>query len=186
MSSLGVVRDRQVLFEDHIGMVYGIVGYYTRRCSPFVPYDEIRQWGMMGLWDACCKFNGSSDEFSFYARSRIRGQILDGIRIFSPNHRQSSLSGVRAKFESIEDYSLAANDPPVDEQVHARVELKKVLAALNILTERELYIISSYSFDYHTLTEIADVLDITEARVSQIKDMALDKLAMASSVFFDL
>jgi len=166
-------------------MVYGIAGYYTRRWSPFVPYDEIRQWGMIGLWDACCKFNGSRDEFSFYAQSRIRGQILDGIRSFAPSHRQKSLSGVRPKFEAIDNYSLAANDPPVDEQVHARVEFKKVLAALNVLTERELYIISSYFFEHHTLTEIADVLDITEARVSQVKDIALDKLAMASSVSFD-
>jgi RNA polymerase sigma factor for flagellar operon FliA len=185
VSNLGVVEDRQVLFEEHIEMVYRIAKYYTRKWSPFCPYDEIRQWGLMGLWDACCKFNGPRDEFNFYAQSRIRGQILDGIRSFATNRRQRGLSKVRPKFKSIEDYSLVANEPPVDDQIHARVELKKVLAALKTLTERELYIVLRYFFDYHTLAEIAEVLDITEARVSQVKDMALDKLAIASSGFFD-
>ena len=166
-------------------MAQGIAGYYIRKFTPFVPYDDIRQWGMMGLWDACCKFSGPRTEFVFYARSRIKGQILDGVRNSNPFRRQRSLSGVRPKFEAIEDYSLAANDPPVDEQVHARVELKKVLEALNVLNKRELYIISMYCFDMHTLTEIADSLDLTEARVCQIKDMALDKLAMASMAAFD-
>lgn len=133
----------------------------------------------MGLWDACCRYTGVSEEFTLYAKSRIRGQILDGIRSSTPTRRQRGKNKVRPRFEAIDDCTMAARTPQIEEQVHARIELKKILNSLNILDKREFFIISMYCFEFSTLVEISDVLGITEARVSQIKDMAIKKLTIA-------
>jgi len=69
--------------------------------------------------------------------------------------------------------------------VHARVELRKVLESLNYLSPKEVFIISKYCFEDHSLKEIAQMLGLTEARVCQIKDKALDQLACASSAGLD-
>lgn len=177
--------DCQELFENYKSMALSTAGYYARKCAPFISYEDFRQWGLMGLWDACCKFTGPRDEFRFYAKSRIRGQILDGIRNWAPQRRQRTKSGVIPKFTELEPHLMASGDPPVDEVAHARIELKKILESLNILTSRELYIISMYCFEDQPLREIAKQLGITEARVSQIKDIALDKMVLASSAALD-
>jgi RNA polymerase sigma factor (sigma-70 family) len=185
LTRLSTSSDGQELFENYKSMAVSTAGYYARKCSPFISFDDFRQWGLIGLWDACCRFTGPREEFRFYAKSRIRGQILDGIRNWVPQRRQRTKSGVMPKFTELDYHTMASTDPPLDEVVHARIELKKILESLDLLTERELYIISSYCFEDQPLREIAKQLGLTEARVSQLKDMALNKMVSASSAALD-
>lgn len=63
------------------------------------------------------------------------------------------------------------------EQVLMRQELKKVIAeSVDKLSEKERLIISLYYFDELKLKEIAVILDLTAARVSQMHSRALMKL----------
>jgi RNA polymerase sigma factor (sigma-70 family) len=167
-------------------MAASIAGYYAKKCVPFLQYQELYQWGLIGLWDACRKYRGTRDEFRYYARRRIKGHIIDEIRNSTPLKRQKrTQSGVMLKFDSLELNLTDSNDSPVDELVHARVELRKVLEALSLLTQREAIVISMYCFEDYKLREIADYLGVTEAFVCQIKDKALDQLARASSAGLD-
>ena len=179
-------RDTQELFENHMNMAASIAGYFAKKCAPFLHYEELYQWGLIGLWDACRKFSGSRDEFSFYARRRIKGHIIDEIRNSTPlKRRKRTQSGVMPKFDTLDPNLSDADNSPLDELVHARVELKKVLESISSLTPREVFIISKYCFEDYSLREIAELLGLTEARVCQIKDMALDQMACASSAGLD-
>jgi len=56
-------------------------------------------------------------------------------------------------------------------------ELKKIISkALSNLSEKEQQVISLYYFDELTLQEIAEILDLTESRISQIHSKIIIKL----------
>lgn len=56
-------------------------------------------------------------------------------------------------------------------------ELKKIIAeALSKLSEKEQLVMSLYYYDELTLKEIANILDLTESRISQIHSKAIIKL----------
>ena len=63
------------------------------------------------------------------------------------------------------------------DEVVEREELKKMLAeALELLTERERKVILLYYYEELTLKEIANVLEVSESRVSQLHTRALQKM----------
>ncbi len=63
------------------------------------------------------------------------------------------------------------------EEVIEKEELKKVLGeALSLLTEKERYVITLYYYEELTLKEIANVLEVSESRVSQLHTKALTKM----------
>ncbi|MCR5503865.1 MAG: FliA/WhiG family RNA polymerase sigma factor [Lachnospiraceae bacterium] len=63
------------------------------------------------------------------------------------------------------------------EEVIEKEELKRVLKdALELLTEKERYVITLYYYEELTLKEIANVLEVSESRVSQLHTKALGKM----------
>lgn len=63
------------------------------------------------------------------------------------------------------------------EEALDKVELKKKLVeALQMLTEKEQKVVTLYYFEELTLKEIANVLDVSESRVSQLHTKALQKM----------
>ena len=65
-------------------------------------------------------------------------------------------------------------------------ELKKAVAeALSKLSEKEQLVMSLYYFDELTLKEIAQVLDLTESRISQIHSKAIIKLRVKLRSYYE-
>ena len=63
------------------------------------------------------------------------------------------------------------------EEVMEKEELKKVLQqALELLTEKEKKVILLYYYEDLTLTEISNVLEVSESRISQLHTRALQKM----------
>lgn len=63
------------------------------------------------------------------------------------------------------------------EEVLDKNELKQKLAeALNMLTEKEKMVITFYYFEELTLKEIANIMEVSESRVSQLHSKALVKM----------
>ncbi len=81
-------------------------------------------------------------------------------------------SGNEPKQESRGNSHFAQPEEVVEES-----ELKKKLAeALSTLTEREQSVITLYYYEELTLKEIAEVLSVSESRVSQLHTKALSKM----------
>ena len=63
------------------------------------------------------------------------------------------------------------------EEVIEKEELREVLGqALELLTEKEKKVILLYYYEYLTLKEISNVLEVSESRVSQLHTRALQKM----------
>ena len=76
-------------------------------------------------------------------------------------------------------YALAAADtPPPDSRIEKAELLEKLADAMQELDQRRLQIIVLYYHQHLTMKQIADVLDITESRVSQLHASALFTLAV--------
>jgi RNA polymerase sigma factor (sigma-70 family) len=160
--------------------VGNIVGYFARKLAPFAGYDELYQWGLIGLWDASNRWHGDEYEFQFYARTRIKGQIVDELRSSGKFVRRLS-SEKQPKFTDISDLQLTDSSAvPVDRAAHSRREFQKMLDALSVLSIRESCVILLYYFEDVNLREIAAQLGVTEARACQIKTVAVQKLAEAT------
>ena len=88
---------------------------------------------------------------------------------------------------SLNEFVEAGNEPVQEsrgnshfaqpEEVVEQEELKKTLAeALSTLTEREQKVITLYYYEELSLKEIAQVLEVSESRVSQLHTKALAKM----------
>lgn len=87
---------------------------------------------------------------------------------------------------SLEEFTEAGSEIPNDrygshiegpEEVLEKSELKQMLAeALETLTEKEQKVVLLYYYEDLTLKEIANILEVSESRVSQLHTKALQKL----------
>mgnify|MGYP003368665720 CR=1 FL=1 len=88
---------------------------------------------------------------------------------------------------SLDEFTEQGNEPVMDtgssshlampEEVVAETELKQVLRdSLEILTEKERWVIELYYYEELTLKEISKVLGVSESRISQLHTKALLKM----------
>ena len=88
---------------------------------------------------------------------------------------------------SLDEFTEQGNEPVMDtgssshlampEEVVAETELKQVLRdSLEILTEKERWVIELYYYEELTLKEISKVLGVSESRISQLHNKALLKM----------
>ena len=86
----------------HIGMVKRVASHLRGRLPEYMDLDELVQVGMIGLIEATKTFDNTKGvEFEVFAKSRIRGAILDEVRKLSPLPR-SAISTVREHNEALQ------------------------------------------------------------------------------------
>ena len=69
---------------EHIGLVKRVALHLKTRLPNFMEIDELIQVGTIGLLEAAKSFDNSKGvEFEIFARTRIRGAILDQVRKLS-------------------------------------------------------------------------------------------------------
>ena len=96
---------------------------------------------------------------------------------------------------SLNEFMEQGNEPVSDATHNAQFitpednvskeELKKVLAdSLKLLTEKERKVILLYYYEDMTLKEIAQVLEVSESRVSQLHTKALSKMKTAMGPYY--
>jgi RNA polymerase sigma factor for flagellar operon FliA len=80
---LNTSRENDRLME-HIGLVKRVALHLKTRLPNFMEIDELIQVGTIGLIEAAKSFDDSKGvEFEIFARTRIRGAILDQVRKLS-------------------------------------------------------------------------------------------------------
>jgi RNA polymerase sigma factor for flagellar operon FliA len=79
-------------------------------------------------------------------------------------------------------WQFAADDEPVDECIARQDEVHRLRAALEELPPRERQVLALYYFEELTQSQIAQVLGVTESRVSQLRSQALSRLRRSESL----
>lgn len=72
---------RDQLIQEHLHLVTAIATHIQRSLPVHVELDDLVHAGVMGLFDAATKYRFDKEvAFPTYAKHRIRGAILDGLR----------------------------------------------------------------------------------------------------------
>ncbi|MDP3150457.1 MAG: sigma-70 family RNA polymerase sigma factor, partial [Ignavibacteria bacterium] len=148
------------------------------------------QYGIEGLSEAIDRFDPEyGTKFETYAIKRIRGKIIDELRKLQKKPRVFNSANDEVIYTNIplshtsddeEGYSLEEiipNDSILPDESLEKQEMKEFLiAAINKLPERDRQIISLYYYENLGYKEIAQVLNITVSRVSQVHTRIIESL----------
>jgi RNA polymerase sigma factor for flagellar operon FliA len=149
------------------------------------------QFGIEGLNEAVDRFDPDfGTKFETYAIQRIRGKIIDELRkaqikpriLSREDSNQVQYSNVSLNQPiNQEDGSMLYEVLPADVETPdfetEKIEAKeKLIEAIKNLNERDRMIITLYYFEHLSYKEIADVLDISVSRISQIHSKIIENL----------
>ena len=166
---------------------YSNLVHYVIHNSKFINLNIVDerdyfQFGVEGLSEAIERFDPEyGTKFETYAIQRIRGKIIDELRKLQIKPRTNILNDGELQYKNISlNHSLDGEDGYMlyemipaeveqpDEVMHKNEQKELLIEAIKKLPERDRMIITLYYYENLNYKEIADVLDITVSRVSQI------------------
>jgi RNA polymerase sigma factor for flagellar operon FliA len=182
--------------KNYLPLVNQIVAQIARRLPANVLRDDLFSAGVFGLVDSLRRNGGDSGEtFEWYARTRIRGAVVDELRAQDWLTRRARAAATAAGEESeartgalvsIDDvtsndewnYLASADDDPAT-IAEARDNYRALASAMEKLPERERRIVGMHYFDGVKFKDIGAELGVSEPRVSQLHARALGLLREA-------
>ncbi len=226
------LEQRDELVLRHLIDVHFIARRIHERLPAFVPLEDLVHSGVLGLLGATAKYDSTKQvQFKTFAQFRIRGAILDGLRLLDRASRRIRTMSRKLNAAS-EQLSRRLGRQPMEEEIAHEVglelkdlrklactlrglqsvdrevacgqdrvetrdliesapakaeenpfaqclrsEMKQHLAqAMSNLSQKEKQVLSLYYFEQLTIQEIASMLGVNSARVSQIHVAALAKM----------
>lgn len=190
----GLTDHERQLVADNYELVKSTVTQMVFNEGIRVDYDDALGYGGIGLCKAAMQYDDTKGaSFKTYAKLRIRGSIIDGIRSFDRIDRETGepraitlLNGHRGISIDMpigdDGFTLAdtlADDTRSREDVYVeydeRVEaITKAHELLNLFKPKERFVVTEW-LGGRTLSDIANELSLTESRVCQIKNGAFRK-----------
>jgi RNA polymerase sigma factor FliA len=183
------------MLETHLYLVHQVVAPIARRVPANVLRDDLLAAGVSGLVDSLRKNGGDGGTtFEWYARTRIRGAVLDELRAqdwltrrardavnAASHHDETDIDG--PVFVGLDEVSVAeeqeflVSPTPDPESLYEAMEPYRFIArALDKLSEKERKVIGMYYFEEKKFKEIGADLKVSEPRVSHLHARALEKL----------
>ena len=182
---------RGALVSHYLPLV-DLVARASGRHLPPAYRPDLHSFGVIGLMDAVDKFRPElGHRFETYGYQRIRGAIGDGLRTLAwlprgaskrasriienvvPVDFQTARTPVGARLQdSLHDRA----ELPADHELELRADHEEVLEAIDLLPERERFVVEQYYYEERPLAEIGAALGVTESRVSQLHRRALRML----------
>jgi RNA polymerase sigma factor FliA len=165
--------------RDMLSCVRRVVWKMRPAIPAQVETDDLVGDGCLGLVDAQRKFDPRKNpNFEIYARCRIRGAILDGLRAADPRSRLMRKRGDQLEFENPD--SALPNVPSSTESPFDycyRRQRRRVLArALGRMLKRHRRIILLHYFRDVPFARIALRMRVDPSRVSQLHAEAITAL----------
>ncbi|HRI47115.1 MAG TPA: sigma-70 family RNA polymerase sigma factor [Ignavibacteriaceae bacterium] len=194
-----------VQLKKQITIKYVNLVHYVVHNSKFGNYNilderDYFQYGIEGLSEAIDRFDPDyGTKFETYAIQRIRGKILDELRKIQLKPRQDGTTPHNESFYSTVSLNRSSDDEdgytlgeviPSDIETPAMVteknEAKTLLVnAIKQLDERERLILSLYYYEDLSYKEIAQLMNITISRVSQVHTKVINRLKAKLTVLND-
>ena len=119
----GDVMDRDLMLMEHLPTVRYIARRIHERLPQHVDLDDLISAGVVGLIDAFSKFDHTKKvQFKSYAQFRIRGAILDSLRMLDWSPRELRRKG-RAVEEAIRAVTQRIGHAPSEQEIAAEMNL---------------------------------------------------------------
>jgi len=192
-------KSRKEIILENLPLVKKVASkIYRRLPEGTVEFEELVNVGVIGLMKAVDKYDETKAKFSTYAYIKIRGEILDFLRKLDPLPRNlrnkiknSDWEDVKEEavfFLSIEENlfrnsdgikvkdTLASTVPDPEDEVEKKERMELLSKAIGKLSEKEQLVLQLIFVEELDLKSVAEILNISVSRVSQIKTSALKKL----------
>lgn len=155
------MEDFSALTSDFTPMIHHII----RSLSIYKNKEEYFQVGLIALWESYGKFDEECGQFSNYAFTVIKGKILNELK----HHHK-----YEANTEPFDSSLLEIKDPfSIHDEAFAIDNLLTYTDGLTLNQQR--WLLQTY-LENKTVTEIADVYQVTTAAVKSWRRSALNKL----------
>ncbi len=189
-SSPNAMLKKQIM-ENYTRLVHYVIHKSKFMNLEILDDRDYFQFGVEGLSEAIDRFDPTvGTKFETYAIQRIRGKIIDELRKLqikprptnpdSPNQVYYSNVSLNSSYDDEDGYQLyetIANDYETQDETYYKIEAKEFLTkAIKQLDERDRLIITLYYYEDLNYKEIAEVLDITISRVSQVHTKIMKNL----------
>jgi RNA polymerase sigma factor for flagellar operon FliA len=116
-------HQRERMIVEHLSTVRFIARRIHERLPQHVDLEDLVSAGVVGLIDACSKFEpGKKVQFKSYAQFRIRGAILDSLRMLDWSPRELRRKG-RAVEEAIRCATQRLGRAPAEQEIATQMEL---------------------------------------------------------------
>ncbi|MGH7284823.1 MAG: sigma-70 family RNA polymerase sigma factor [Polyangiaceae bacterium] len=192
------VQRREI--EAYLPLVHRVVAGLIRKFPPNVMKDDLIAAGTCGLIDALSRSAQRDQGFEWYARTRIRGAIIDELRSLDwlsrrdrMKIREAVANGATPSMLPPRGFIAFDDLPPsmqgmniADEgaanplaQMEERMESSALKIAIESLPERERRIVTAHYFQGTQLKTVAAELGVSEPRVSQLHARAMGMLRNA-------
>lgn len=176
-------REKLILF--YAPMVRKIVGRMGLRPDGAVEWEDLLNYGVLGLIDAVERFDPDRGiTFETFASQRVRGAILDALRQLDPLGRLARRR-VRAAKEAIQQLTLELGRTPEDHEVAAAIDVTEDQYR-QVLQDASFMILSLdqpvYGGDDGQSLNLAETLEDTRATsvMDQIEDAEVRERLMQS------
>lgn len=181
-------ENKKKIIIQYLNLVHYVIQNTRLQKYDIMDEKDFYQFGIEGLSEAIERFDPDyGTKFETYAIQRIRGKIIDELRKIQIKPRKTGENDVTYKNLSLssaveEDggYLLVETIPSdaetPDDSIKKNEEKEILLELLKKLNERDRLIITLYYYESLNYKEIAEVLNITVSRVSQIHTKILDQL----------
>jgi RNA polymerase sigma factor for flagellar operon FliA len=117
------MEDRERLLLEHLPMVRYLARRIHERLPQHVELDDLISAGVVGLIDAFSKFDhGKKVQFKSYAQFRIRGAILDSLRILDWSPRELRRKG-RAVQDALQTLTQRLGRTPNEQEAAAEMKV---------------------------------------------------------------
>ena len=184
------------MLKKQLLLCYTNLVHYVIHHSKFVNLNifdsrDYFQFGIEGLSEAVERFNPEfGTKFETYAIQRIRGKIIDELRRaqikprFSPfdepgeqYYKNVSMDRISGSEENVTLHEMLPSDSEIPDETAEKNDVKaRLMECIKELSERERTIITLYYFEHLNYREIAEVIDITVSRISQIHARIISSL----------
>ncbi len=183
---------KKQIMVNYTNLVHYVIHHSKFMKLNIVDEKDYFQFGIEGLSEAIERFDPEyGTKFETYAIQRIRGKIIDELRKLQikPRNNQNPDSELRYRnvslnnpYDNEDGYMLSdiiPSDAEKPDEILQKDEQKELLIqAVKSLHERDRLVITLYYYENLNYNEIAEVLNITISRVSQIHSKIMKELKM--------
>lgn len=156
------MKDFLALTEEFTPMIHHII----RSLSIYKNKEEYFQVGLIALWESLGNFNEEYGQFSNYAYTVIKGKILNELK----HHHKYEI-----RTEPFDSFQLEMIKDPfsMHEEAFANDNILTYTKGLTLNQQR--WLLQTY-LENKTVTEIAEIYQVTAAAVKSWRKSALNKL----------
>lgn len=142
-----------------------------------VDVDDYLQAGYIGYINALKGYDAGKGPFGPYAWLRIRGAVIDYTRSLTGRFvRQAPLYIEDIGPEGMHWEPQDMKTPTAEQQLISNENKEEIAAMMQHLREGHRHVLTRYYFDHRTMKEIGNEVGLTESRISQIHDAAIQAL----------